>query len=420
MRQISVPYGHESRIVVLPEENLLGVVEARNPPERPLSEVFDEAWDHPIGIDDPALRFRPGETVAFVVTDHTRPATSRELFPLLWERLSGRVRTSDVTLVIATGTHRPPTPAELDVLLGDLRERFEVVIHDCDRDLVEVGRSGRGTPILVNRRVAEAQHVVTLGHIGMHYFAGYSGGRKAILPGVAGRETIARNHALLTDPACQGCHYEGNPLSEEMSEAARLVGVDFIVDAVLGASGRVAKVVVGDVEAAHAVGRATWDGLFQVEVPERADLVIVSPGGHPRDINLYQAYKGLYNAMRAVRDGGLVLWVAACPDGIGNPVFADWMQRAARPADVLRIYKEEGFVLGGHKAVFLARDLERARIALCSEMDDGLVRRFFLEPVGDPTGILPMAREALGEDFRALVMPHGADTFPLLRRANRE
>jgi nickel-dependent lactate racemase len=244
--------------------------------------------------------------------------------------------------------------------------------------------------------------VVTLGHIGMHYYAGYSGGRKNILPGVSGRETIEVNHAQLTDPHCEGCNYQGNPISEEMSEAARLAGVDFIVDC------------VGDLEEAHAVGRAFWDSLFQVEVQERADLVIVSAGGHPKDIDLYQAYKALYNAGRAVKEGGMILLVAACSDGIGNDLFEDWMMRCERPEDVFGILEEEGFKLGGHKAVYLAKDLARARIALVSEMEDELVRRFFLTPMDDPNEVVAHARERFGEDFRTLVIPHGTDTFPLV------
>jgi lactate racemase len=414
MRQVPLPYGRESRIVVLPKESLLGVASPRTTAARPLPELFDDAWSHPIGIEAPGADFHPGERVVFVVSDHTRPPTGREILPLVLERLSGRIRRENVTLLIGTGTHRASSPAEIKALLGDLAGAFEVVVHDCDRDLVEVGTSARGTPIFVNRRVVEADHVVTLAQIGMHYYAGYSGGRKAILPGVAGRETIERNHALMLDPACEACRYEGNPLSEEMSQAAALVGVDFIVDAVVDDAGAVSTVVVGDVEAAHATGRAAWDARFRVEIPERADLVVVSPGGHPRDIDLYQAYKGLYNAMRAVRDGGLVLWVAACPGGLGHPVFADWMARAARPADVLRLFEEEGFVLGGHKAVFLMRDLERAQIVLCSELDDEVVRGVFLEPLADPTGITALARARLGEDFRALVLPQGTETFPVL------
>ena len=414
MADLQLPYGEKTVPFSIPERNLLGVVEGKKASVIQVAEAFKRAWESPIGIDDPAEVFHPGESVVFVVTDHTRSTPTREIFPLIWERIRNRVRPDDVTIIVATGTHRSPTEEELEAMLGDLRREFRVVIHDCDRNHVEIRRSARGTPILINRLVAEADRVVTLGHIGMHYYAGYSGGRKNILPGVAGRETIEVNHAQLTDPHCEGCIYRENPISEEMSEAAKLVGVDFIVDCVFDAHGRVAKVVVGDVEEAHAVGRAFWDSLFQAEVQERADLVIVSAGGHPKDIDLYQAYKALYNAGKAVKEGGMILLIAACPDGIGNDLFEDWVLRCERPEDVFGILEEEGFKLGGHKAVYLAKDLARAQIALVSEMEDELVRRFFLTPIIDPNEAVALARERFGEGFRTLVMPHGADTFPLV------
>ncbi|MEA1871505.1 MAG: nickel-dependent lactate racemase [Candidatus Bipolaricaulota bacterium] len=409
-----LPYGVTEIDLEIPEKNLLGVVEGKKAPVIGLAEAFKRAWESPIGIDAPETSFHPGEKVIFAVTDHTRPTPTREILPLIWERISSRVRRDDVTIVIAKGTHRSPTEEELEAMLGDLRREFRVVIHDCDRNNVEIGRSARGTPILIDRIVAEADRVVTLGHIGMHYYAGYSGGRKNILPGVAGRETIEVNHAQLTDPHCEGCVYRENPISREMSEAAKLVGVDFIVDCVFDAHGRVAKIVVGDLEKAHAVGRAFWDSLFQVEVQERADLVIVSAGGHPKDIDLYQAYKALYNAGRAVKEGGMILLVAACSDGIGNDLFEDWVMRCTKPEDVFGILEEEGFKLGGHKAVYLAKDLARAQIALVSDMEDELVRRFFLMPLSDPNEAVALAREQFGEGFHALVMPHGTDIFPLV------
>jgi nickel-dependent lactate racemase len=420
MARIQIPYGEGTVEVTNPDLNLIGVLQGAGAPEVDLADVFAEAWDNPIGIPDPARRIRPGEKVAFVVTDHTRPTPTRRLLPLIWERLRGRVREEDVTIVVATGTHRRSSDEELETMLGDLRHEFRLVFHDCDRDLVEIGKTARGTPILVNRAVAEADRVVTIGHIAMHYYAGYSGGRKNILPGVSGRETIERNHAQLTDPHCEGCVYEGNPISEEMVEAARLVGVDFIVDVVLDSKGRVAKVVVGDLEEAHAAGRAFWDTLFQVRVSERADLVIVSPGGHPKDIDLYQAYKALYNAGKAVKDGGLILLVAACPDGIGDPVFTDWVMRCQKPSDVFDVLREEGFKLGGHKAVYLARDLARSRISILSLLDDALARRFFLEPAKDPNELIPIAAQRFGKDFRALVMPHGGDTVPIVKEGAAE
>jgi len=415
MALVEFPYGREMAKVDLPDRNLIGVLEGAPPPSIGLEEAFGRAWQAPIGIDDPAGIIRPGEKVVFIVTDHTRPTPTQRVFPLLWERIRGHIHPEDATILVGTGTHRAPTEGELDQLLGELRHEFEVVIHDCDRNLVEVGRSRRGTPILINRRVVEADRVVTLGHIGMHYYAGYSGGRKNVLPGVAGRATIEANHAQLTDPRCEGCVYEGNPISEEMSEAAQLVEVDYIVDVVLDAQGRVVQVVVGDVEEAHAVGRAFWDSLFQVPLAERGDIVVVSAGGHPYDINLYQAYKGLYNAARAVKDGGMILWIAACPDGVGHSVFSDWMLRCCDgPDEVFGTLQRDGFKLGGHKAIYLAKDLQRTEVYLFSEIEEDLVHRFFLKPAGDLDEIITIASERFGAEFCILAMPHGEATFPVL------
>ena len=417
MASIRLPYGEDSITIEIPDHRLVAILEGKEAPQVGLEDAFASAWENPIGIPDPAAVLQPGEKVVLVVTDHTRPTPTRELLPLIWERISDRVRPEDVTILVATGTHRSPTEDELRRLLGDARHQFRVVSHRCDEGTVEIGRSSRGTPIRLNRIAAEADRVVTIGHIGMHYYAGYSGGRKNIFPGIAARETIEANHAQLLDPRCEGCRYEGNPISEEMSEAARLVGVDFIVDVVLDAKGAVAKVVVGDVEEAHAHGRAFWDSLFQVQLEERADVVIVSAGGHPKDIDLYQAYKALYNAGKAVREGGIIFLIAACPDGIGHDVFKDWIFRCRAPNDIFGILEEEGFKLGGHKGVYLAKDLERSEIFLLSELENELVRRFFLNPISDAGQILDAARSKLGNEYRVTVMPHGGDVFPVVEES---
>jgi len=407
-------YGKGTVPIEVPPERLGAVLEAKAGSPIPLRQAFDRAWSEPIGIDDPAAVFRPGDRVVVLVTDHTRPTPTRALFPLVWEKIRSTVRAKDVTLLVATGTHRSPTEQELEGMLGDLRRAFRVQIHDCDRDLVDVGTSSFGTRIEVNQALVEADRIVSLGHIGMHYYAGYSGGRKNVLPGVAGRATIEANHARLTDPRSTACCYAGNPISEEMVEAARRVGLDLIVDVVLSSDGTVAKVVVGEPEAAHAAGRALWNVRFQVPLSERYDVVIASAGGHPKDINLYQAYKAQHNAMRALRDGGILFLIAACPNGIGHPVFEEWIERSGSPEDVLAIYRAEGFRLGGHKAVYHARDLQRARVFLCSEFDEATVRRFYMEPATDAAAILDEATERFDEGYRILVMPHACDTFPVL------
>jgi len=414
MPQIELPYGRGILTVDVPPRNLLGILEGKPAPVETLSALFERAWEAPFGIEDPASVVSPGESLVFVVSDQTRPTPTRELLPLIWNRLRSTVSAEDVTILVATGTHRPPTDEEIDTMLGDACRRFRVVVHDCEKDCVQVGESSFGNPIFLNRIAVEADHVVSIGQIGMHYYAGYSGGRKNILPGVAGAETIERNHAMIDREASRPCVYDGNPISEEMVEAAKMVRHDFIVDVVIGPDGGVAKVVVGEAEAAHKVGRAFWDEHLQVPVDEPADLVIASAGGHPKDINFYQAHKGQYNAGLVTRDGGILYLAAACPDEIGQSVFADWVERSPTPDDVLRIYEREGFRLGGHKAVYLAKDRKRIDLALQSELDDDLVRRFFMIPMHDPTEALERARARFGDDYRVLVMPHAGATFPVL------
>ena len=258
-----------------------------------------------------------------MVPDHTRKVPTAAILEAVWAKLSRVVSPGDVTVLIATGTHRSPRPHEISRILGEFTDLFRVVVHDAEGKTVRVGTTSSGTPVDVNPELAEADRIITIGHIGMHYFAGYSGGPKMILPGAAGAETIRKNHEKIVDPKAYACVYEENPIHREMREAAAMVGVWAIVDAVLSGDGVPLRFFIGDPPGAHRDGTRFWDELFQVEVPERADFVITSPGGYPKDINLYQAHKAIFNAARATKDGGMVLLVAECRDGIGHSVFAD-------------------------------------------------------------------------------------------------
>ncbi len=413
MTRFNLAYGEATVSIDVPKRHLGGVLDGRAMPSVSLRQAFHDAWTHPIGVGDPAAMFKPGEKLVVVVTDHTRATPTRELFPLLWERIRGTIAQEDVSLLIATGTHRAPTEEELDVILGEVRHEFSVLIHDCDRNTVEIGTSKHGTAIEIHRALVEADRIVSMGHIGMHYYAGYSGGRKNILPGVAGRATIEANHAQMMDPRSTACAYGGNPISEEMVEAAQMVGLDLIVDVVFARDGSVGRIVVGEPEAAHAVGRAVWDEHFKVPFGEPADVVIASAGGHPKDINLYQAYKAQYNAMRTLRDGGILLLIAACTNGIGNAVFEEWIERTESPKDVFEIFAGEGFRLGGHKAVYHVEDVSRAAIHLWSELDHATVRRFYMEPAAGVETVLTAAQKRFGDKYRVLVLPHATETCPI-------
>ena len=417
MGPFDLDYGNTTIAIALPSGVRSDVLEAGPMASVSLRDAFDRAWEHPFGMDDPASTLSAGDRVVIVVNDHTRPTPTRDLLSLLWKKIEGPVAAANVTILVGTGTHRSPTEQELEAMLGEFRYSFRVQIHDCDQNCVDIGHTARGTRIALNRTVVEADQVIMIGHIGMHYYAGYTGGRKGILPGVAARETIEANHSQLMDPRSRACSYDGNPISEDMVEAARRVSIAFTVDVVLTSSGDIATIVIGEPEAAHAAGRSFWDKHFQVPFCEPYDVVIASAGGHPKDINLYQAYKAQYNAMRTLRDGGFLFLIAACPDGIGHPVFKDWIERSTTPEDIPVMYEQEGFILGGHKALYHARDTRRASIYLRSEMEDAIVRQFYMEPARDAALVLEAAQRKFGKDVRVLVIPHAADIFPVCSSA---
>lgn len=263
----------------------------------------------------------------------------------------------------------------------------------------------------IDRRVAEADRRICLGNIEYHYFAGYSGGAKAIMPGVSTRAAIQANHSrMVEDAACAG-KLEGNPVREDIEEAAAMVGVDFIVNVVLDAHKEIIKAVAGDLVAAHREGCAFLDTLYRKEIPARADIVLVSQGGAPKDLNLYQTQKALDNAKHAVKPGGVVVLVGSCKEGLGEKTFEEWMTTAPTAHSLIERIQRE-FRLGGHKAAAIAMVLENADIYLVSDLEDALVERLFMKPFHSVQAAYDAAIRKCGENATVLSMPYGGSTLP--------
>lgn len=278
-------------------------------------------------------------------------------------------------------------------------------------DTIKMGTTSRGTPVDIVRPVAEADKRICLGNIEYHYFAGYSGGAKAIMPGVSTRDAIQNNHSLMTDDAACAGKLEGNPVREDIEEALRFCPVDFIVNVVLDETKKIVKAVAGDVTKAHRAGCRYLDTLYRKEIPSRADIVIVSQGGAPKDLNLYQTQKALDNAKHAIRKGGIVILVGSCKEGLGEDVFERWMLSAESPGAMIERVKTD-FELGGHKAAAIAMVLENADIYLVSEMEPDFVERIFLKPYSDVQSAYDAAITQLGKDASVIVMPYGGSTLP--------
>lgn len=411
--KITLGIGHGTQDVEVPEKNLLGVLRP-NPVAYELTgeDEVKRALENPIGSGKLRDIVHPGEKIAVISSDITRPMPTWLVMPALLDELyAAGVKPGDITLVFALGSHRKQSEEERKKLAGE-RAFSEIRCIDGDpSDCVSYGTTSRGTPVDIVREVAEADRRICLGNIEYHYFAGYSGGAKAIMPGVSTRDAIQNNHSrMIEENACAG-KLEGNPVREDIEEAAAMVGVDFILNVVLNEKKQIIHASAGDVVQAHREGCRFLDRLYAVEIPHRADIVIVSQGGAPKDLNLYQTQKALDNAKHAVKKGGIIILAGSCREGFGEKTFEEWILAAKTPQSLItRIHRE--FRLGGHKAAAIAMVLENAQIFLVSDLEPDLVRRIFMKPFDNVQEAFDCALREKGAGAEVLVMPYGGSTLP--------
>lgn len=414
-------FGSGIQTVEVPENNLLGILRANEIPAGQVGQAAVRmALDAPIGAPVIEQVVHPGETVAIVTSDITRPCPTWNILPALLDRLYGAgIRREDITLVFALGSHRKHTEQERARLAGERAFR-EIRCIDSDADdCVHLGVTDVGTPVDIFRPVAEADRVICIANIEYHYFAGYSGGAKSIMPGVSTRAAIQCNHRMMVRPEAHAGKLDGNPIREDIEQAGRILGIDYIVNVVLDEHKNIVHAVAGDPVAAHRAGCAFLDTLYQKPIAQKADIVLVSQGGAPKDLNLYQTQKALDNAKHAVKDNGVIILIGSCREGLGEHTFETWIHEAKAPEDLTRRVQSD-FQLGGHKAAAIAMVLEKAAVFLVSEMPDELVRKCFLRPYHDAQTALDDAFAMLGKNATVLAMPFGGSTLPVVREAESQ
>ncbi len=413
MKTISLGYGQGEQTLTIKEKNLLAVLE---PNEIDIKTSADAELKRALARPVAAKRLKdivlPGEKIALITSDITRPMPTAQVLPaLLAELYAAGARREDITLVFGLGIHRRQSAAEQEKLVGS-RVLRELRCLDSDpQDFINFGSTKRGTPVDIFRPVAEAERRICLGNIEYHYFAGYSGGAKALMPGVSSQAAIQNNHSLMLQDKARAGLLAGNPVREDIEEAAALVGIDFILNVVLDEKKRILRAFAGQPQKAHQAGCKLLDQLYKVPLPALADIVIVSQGGSPKDLNLYQLQKALDNAQHAVKEGGIIILVGACPEGLGNERFASWLHEAKAPRDLITRIRTN-FALGGHKAAAIALVLEKAAIYLVSELADDLVRDIFMQPFGSCQAALEAALAKKGPAASVLVIPSGGSILP--------
>jgi len=391
-----------------------------DPVTEPEKEIRN-ALENPIGHCN-LEKLRAAKNVAVVISDISRPVPNklilRELFK--WLEFHGVARKA-IKVMIGAGLHRPATLQDIEVLLGaELSEDRVVISHDARKedDLIYMGTSSRGTPIYINRHYLESDYRILVGMIEPHQFVGYTGGAKSLTIGLGGEATISGNHALLKNSQARVGLVSGNPAREEIDEIGERVGIDAIINVVLNTEKKLVKAVAGHYLDAHRTGVEIAKEIAEVELCDRADVVIASPGGFPKDANLYQAQKALNHASMVVKEGGTIILVVEGAEGAGDSLFLETMAQAKDPSHVITQFEDGPFRMGAHKAYLWAKTLIKARTILVSHhMDPYVARTMMTEQVSTLQEAINVVTARLPAGSKIVLMPVALSTIPISSEA---
>lgn len=409
---ISLPYGRTTVTFPLPDTCRVHVYAPADLPPVEAATAFRRAVHSPVGSPPLHSLVTPGQTACVVIDDLTRPAPTAEMLRVLLTELeTGGVSRRDVLVLCAVGLHRPLTREELTHLAGPAACEVRLLNHDArDPDhLRYLLTTSLGTRVHLNRDFLDAEVRLLTGDVEYHQFMGYGGGAKSVFPGLADAEAIRLSHSRMELPGARAGEIDNNPVRCEVEEVGRAAGVHFILNAVLNSSQQVVGAFAGDLTAAFRAGAALVDRQFALTVPEPVDAVLVSAGGYPRDVDLYQAQKAVSAAVKITKPGGDIVLVAEAPEGAGSDLFVQWMKEAATPAEVIARLRRK-FVMGGHKAYQFARALERAGIHVFSSLDPARVRALKLNPLTRPEEVETL----LSKHDTVAVLPQGVLSQPRL------
>ena len=417
---LELPYGKGTLPLDVPEKNLLKIAvpkEFIQPREPEL--MVQEALHNPLGTDPLSTLVGAGDRVAIVIDDYTRPCPTKLLLsPVLEELKNAGVDDLDILIIIATGTHTPPSDDLTKELVGDkIFRNYMIISNDIIKgNHVNVGRTRRGNDVEILKEYYEADFKILLGDIEYHYFAGYGGTRKSILPGISSKDTIQRNHSLLFEKhSCMGVLKE-NPIHQEMNEAMHLAGCDFALSVVQNSHHRIVGAWAGNPEAVMDAGVKLIDTMYKIEISEAPDIVITAANGHPHDINLYQAMKAMHTACQIIKPQGVIVLVAECPEGHGSQLYIDWMKKYTTSQEIQTALQEH-FVIGAHKAFYHRITVENHPVILVSEMDVPEMNELFGFTVEKtPNDALTRAFDLVGGQSRVLVVPQGTTTFLTIKK----
>jgi nickel-dependent lactate racemase len=416
---IKLPYGEGFVTANLPTPNTKYVLKSRLLPGCKNEAVsIQRAIRNPIGCSDLRSLVRKSDKVMIITTDNTRHCPDNRILPVILEELETVLPRRNITIVVALGLHPPLNQDELVAKLGsEIVENYIVKNHNPGQ-AIRLGITSRGNPVEVNAEVVEADFRISTGFIEPHFFAGYSGGRKSIMPGVSSARAIRHNHGydMIEHPGARAGILAGNPIHEDMVEQAKIAKLDFIVNVLLNQEKQITHVFAGNPWLAHEAGCAAEREIIQVVVDHKVDISIVSNGGAPMDLDFYQTVKGIDTAYQITREGGIIIVASACSRDLGVEDFIALHTSACSPGEVLEKLKKTSHTGGGWQNLILARAQLNHTVYLLSNMKDSIVGQMMVTPIPTIEEGLDKAFKVLGKNAEIAVIPEGPLVLPVIKR----
>jgi nickel-dependent lactate racemase len=418
-------YGKEKVGVKIVEENLLGIIESEAVDNNKTEEdIILDALENPIASARLSEIVKPGEKICIVISDITRAwqKMGNYLHYIVDEINKGGVKDEDIIFLSGTGSHRKQSEEEHRILLGEkLADRFKVIDHVStdEENLVYIGETTYGTPVKINKIAMECDHIVITGAIVFHLLVGWGGGKKSILPGIAGYETIMKNHSMSlnkevgsgSNPETRSGKVINNPIHEDMLQAANMVKPSFMFNVIMDSNGNIGHAVAGNYIKAHEKGCQIVDRIDGVAINEKADMVIATAGGYPKDINFYQTIKTVINAIEAINEDGVMILLSECSDGFGNEpirkIIQDFDNVEERERELRRDYSIAKYV--GYYASEVASKTNMILVSSLAPEELSMANISVVKTIDDA---LDLAKELKGENLKTYLMPNGANTLP--------
>lgn len=426
MKSVKMKYGEKEIHVEIMEGNSLGLLHSKGIVDKsPETEVIKAALENPIGTVKLKDMVKSGERVCIIVSDITRAWQKTHVYlPYIVEELrQSGIKDQDITFLCATGSHRVQTEEEHKTILGEeLSERFVLIDHDCkdESNMASLGVTSFGTPVKINSIALQHDHIILTGAIVFHDLAGWGGGKKSVLPGIAAYESIMANHSLSLNPMLgEGTNSEvrcgsvlNNPVHLDMLEAAAMVKPSFLFNVIIDEVGNIGKAVAGDYMKAHEVGQKLVEEADSMYIKEKADIVLASAGGYPKDIDLYQASKALINAKEAVKAGGTIVLLAECMEGFGGLEVQQMLQDYC---DILSREKalRENFSIAKYTGYLIAKIAEEFDVILISSLAPESVLNANIRIMPSTEDALKLTIANKVAKAKIYYMPYAANTLPI-------